>query len=125
MLNYRIKNYFLLAFVLIFSQAMFSQQMSRKIKPESKTAERMKAGVFIDVNAAGYAPTTYNIDQLVRNVLIAGGSVCAAPNVSNVTVSPNQPHTDTERAWGYFNKGTTNFPFDDGIVLVTGKARKA
>jgi len=125
MLNYRIKNYFLLAFVLIFSQAMFSQQMSRKIKPESKTAESMKAGVFIDVNAAGYAPTTYNIDQLVRNVLIAGGSVCAAPNVSNVTVSPNQPHTDTERAWGYFNKGTTNFPFDDGIVLVTGKARKA
>src|SRR5690606_29093315 len=27
--------------------------------------------------------------------------------------------------WGYFNKGTTNFPFAKGIILTTGHARKA
>jgi len=125
MLNYRLKNYFILALILSFSTTLLSQN-KRKINYEEKyTSDSKKAGVFIDVNAAGYPPTNFTIDQLVRNILIAGGSVCAAPNVSNVTVSPNQPYTDPERAWGYFNKGTTSFPFNDGIVLVTGKARRA
>lgn len=99
--------------------------MSRKVLPEKKSPESMKAGAFIDVNVPPYVASGYTIDQLVKNVLISGGSSCAPPDVTNVTVSPNQLVTDTERAWGYFNKGTTNFPFNDGIVLVTGKARKA
>ncbi|WP_228372394.1 choice-of-anchor L domain-containing protein [Chryseobacterium daeguense] len=90
-----------------------------------KPATGSKAGVFIDVNASTYTPSSYNIEQLVKNILISGGSSCAVANVTNVTVSPNQPVTDTERAWGYFHKGTTAFPFTDGVVLVTGKARRA
>jgi gliding motility-associated-like protein len=125
MLNYRLKNYFFFLVLLFISASAFSQNTPRKHVKEKHTSESMKAGVFIDVNVPSYAPSSYNIEQLVKNVLIAGGSTCAAPNVTNVTVSPNQPATDTERAWGYFNKGTTGFPFDDGIVLVTGIARKA
>jgi gliding motility-associated-like protein len=86
----------------------------------------MKAGAFIDVNAAGYAPTDYAPLQLVKDVLISSGTnSCVTPNVSNVQVSPNLPASNTQRSWGYFHKGTTNFPFTDGIVLSTGYVNKA
>ena len=111
--------------MVLFSSHIFAQKSGRKVLPEPTSTESMKVGAFIDVNVASYTASGYTIDQLVKNVLISGGSSCAPPNVSNVTVSPNQLQTDTERAWGYFNKGTTNFPFNDGVVLVTGKARKA
>jgi gliding motility-associated-like protein len=86
----------------------------------------MKAGAFIDVNAPSYAPTAYTPLQLVKDVLISSGTnSCVTPNVSNVQVSPNLPASDANRSWGYFHKGTTNFPFTDGIVLTTGYANKA
>ncbi|WP_223607369.1 choice-of-anchor L domain-containing protein [Chryseobacterium sp. OSA05B] len=110
---------------LLTSVSVFSQRADRKPKPEKFTAESKKAGAFIDVNVPTYLPSSYTIEDLVKKVLISGGSVCAAPNVSNVSITPNQLSTDTERAWGYFNKGTTSFPFNDGLVLVTGKARRA
>jgi len=125
MLGYRLNKYFLFLVLLFTSAAVFSQNVRRKSPPKKATEATMKAGAFIDVNVPTYPQSAYTIEQLVKNVLISGGSVCAAPNVTNVTVSPNQLSTDTERAWGYFNKGTTNFPFNDGIVLVAGKARRA
>ncbi|MGC5745851.1 choice-of-anchor L domain-containing protein [Chryseobacterium sp. NFX27] len=125
MFNYRLNNYFLVTMFLLASVSAFSQKVNRKPQPEKFSAQSKKAGAFIDVNVPTYAPSAFTIDQLVKNVLISGGSVCSAPNVSNVTISPNQPPTDTERAWGYFHKGTTNFPFTDGVVLVSGKARRA
>lgn len=91
-------------------------------KPSSAT---MKAGAFIDVNAAGYPESNFSITQLVKDVLISGGSACSAANVTNVVVSPNLAVTNQNRSWGFFNKATTNFPFDKGIVLTTGFARKA
>ncbi|HAO09060.1 MAG TPA: gliding motility protein, partial [Chryseobacterium sp.] len=105
--------------------SVFAQKASRKPIKEKHTNSSLKSGAFIDVNVASYAPSSYNIEQLVKNILITGGSSCAVANVTNVTVSPNQPATDPERAWGYFHKGTTAFPFTDGVVLVTGKARRA
>ncbi|MGK6341712.1 choice-of-anchor L domain-containing protein [Chryseobacterium sp. DT-3] len=125
MFNYRLNNYFLVTMFLLASVSAFSQKVNRKPQLEKFSIQSKKAGAFIDVNVPTYAPSAFTIDQLVKNVLISGGSVCAAPNVSNVTISPNQPPTDTERAWGYFHKGTTNFPFTDGVVLVSGKARRA
>lgn len=125
MFNYRLNNYFLVTMFLLASVSAFSQKAARKPQQEKFSAQSKKAGAFIDVNVPTYAPSAFSIDQLVKNVLISGGSVCAAPNVSNVTISPNQLPTDTERAWGYFHKGTTNFPFTDGVVLVSGKARRA
>jgi gliding motility-associated-like protein len=86
----------------------------------------MKAGAFIDVNAAGYAPSDYTPLQLVKDVLISSGTnSCVTPTVSNVQVSPNLPATNAQRSWGYFHRGTTSFPFQDGIVLTTGYANKA
>ena len=92
-------------------------------KPSSLT---MKAGAFIDVNVPSYAESAYTPTQLVKDVLISSGTnSCVTPQVSNVQVSPNLPATDQNRSWGYFHKGTTAFPFKDGIVLSTGYARNA
>ncbi|MFP3593933.1 choice-of-anchor L domain-containing protein [Chryseobacterium sp. SIMBA_038] len=122
MLNYRLKNYFFLLVLLLVSTSVFSQ---RKAPKPVITSVNKKAGVFIDVNATGYAPSTYSAEQLVKDILINGGSTCSVPNVSNVTVAPNHPVTNNDRFWGYFHRGTTNFPFKDGIVLTTGRAREA
>ncbi|KMQ69400.1 gliding motility protein [Chryseobacterium sp. FH2] len=122
MLNYRLKNYLLSLLTLAVSTSVFSQ---RKPPKNIVTSVNNKAGVFIDVNAAGYAPSGYSAEQLVKDILINGGSTCSVPNVTNVTVTPNQPPSNNDRFWGYFHKGTTNFPFTDGIVLTTGYARQA
>lgn len=122
MLNYRQKNYLFLLVLLLVSTSLFSQ---RKPPKNTVSAVNKKAGAFIDVNATGYAPSSYTPEQLVKDILINGGSTCSVPNVTNVTITPNQPNTSNDRFWGYFHKGTTNFPFKDGIVLTTGKAKEA
>jgi len=60
---------------------------------------------------------TYTAQKLVENVLI--NSTCA--NVSNFSVSGGNFGTN-ENSFGYFKSGTSNFPFQDGIVLSTSKA---
>ncbi len=116
------KHIFLILFSFIF--ALFSAQNPRPFKTGSPSSATMKAGAFIDVNAAGYPESSYNIQQLVTDVLVSGGSNCSA-NVTNVIVSPNLAASDVNRSWGYFNRGTTNFPFASGIHLNTGYARQA
>ncbi|WP_419868235.1 choice-of-anchor L domain-containing protein [Chryseobacterium sp. CT-SW4] len=125
MLNRRTRSLLLALFSVLICNIAFSQTRERARVTEKSTSQTMKAGAFIDVNAAGYPETNYSITQLVKDVLIAGGSVCATSSVSNVVVSPNIGVNDQTRSWGYFNKGTTNFPFDKGIILTTGFARKA
>ncbi|WP_313092194.1 choice-of-anchor L domain-containing protein [Chryseobacterium flavum] len=126
MLNYRLKNYFFLFSFLLVSAAAFSQtapvRKPEKVKP---SAESLKAGAFIDVNVPPYVGSNYTPELLVKNILINGGTNCTTANVSNVTVSPNHAVDNVNRFWGYFNKGTANFPFTDGIVLTTGYAKDA
>ncbi|RXM53604.1 choice-of-anchor L domain-containing protein [Chryseobacterium sp. CH25] len=114
-------------FFLFISNFSFSQnQQPRQFVKKQATAQSKKAGAFIDVNAPGYLETGFTIDKLVRDVLISSGTnTCITPNVTNVKITPNHAVGDANRAWGYFNKATTNFPFKDGIVLSTGYARKA
>ncbi|MGJ8591849.1 MAG: choice-of-anchor L domain-containing protein [Aquaticitalea sp.] len=57
------------------------------------------------------AETAYNAEQLVNNVLI--GNDCAG--LATLTT----PITDYGN-WGYFTRGTTNFPFERGVILSTG-----
>lgn len=121
MLNYRLKNYFFLFIALLFAH---SAEAQNRVSTE-KSNPNSKAGAFINVNVAPYPESAFSVSQLVTDVLIAGGGACTTPNVSNVTVSPSLPATNNNRSWGYFNKGTTNFPFDAGIVLVSGYARTA
>jgi gliding motility-associated-like protein len=120
---------YLLLFSLIMtssSSLFYSQTLTpRKPQKEKASALTMKAGAFIDVNAPGYAPSSFDPLQLVKDVLISSGTnSCVTPNVSNVQVSPSLPASDVNRSWGYFHKATTNFPFKDGIILSTGYVRK-
>jgi len=57
--------------------------------------------------------------ELVENVLI--NSPCA--NVSNITVSGWA--FASGNSYGYFNAGTSTFPFQDGVILSTGRAASA
>jgi gliding motility-associated-like protein len=57
--------------------------------------------------------------ELVENVLI--NSPCA--NVSNITVS-GWAFT-SGNSYGYFNAGTSTFPFQDGVIISTGRAGSA
>ncbi|MEG0761648.1 MAG: choice-of-anchor L domain-containing protein [Chryseobacterium sp.] len=118
------RNLFLALFIILSSNVLLSQSRTKTVlkQPSSQT---MKAGAFIDVNTANYPQSAFSISQLVTNVLIAGNTTCTTPNVSNVVVSPNLAASDATRSWGYFNKGTTNFPFSNGIVLTTGYANRA
>lgn len=72
-------------------------------------------GQYIQVN------DTYTAQQLIQNVLV-GNSPCA--NVSNFSVS-GDAFSGIQNSYGYFNAGTSNFPFSEGIVLSTGKATSA
>lgn len=125
MLKYRVKNYFFFLVLLLTSTFVFSQSAPRKPQKEKFSTASKKAGAFIDVNVPPYAASNFTPEQLVKDILINGGTNCTTPNVTNVTVTPNHSVTNNDRFWGYFNKGTTNFPFNDGIVLTTGYARQA
>ncbi|KFF09992.1 gliding motility protein [Chryseobacterium soli] len=124
MLNWKTGSLFLALFLALTGNFAFSQNTQRTGTLKQPTPSSMKAGVFIDVNTPNYPESNYSVTQLVKDVLISGGG-CSTANVSNVTVAPNLPTSDQNRSWGYFNKATTNFPFDKGIVLTTGYARKA
>lgn len=114
-------------FFLFVSNLSFSQNhQPRQLLKKQATAQSKKAGAFIDVNAPGYPESAFTIEKLVKDILISSGTnTCITPNVTNVKITPNQAPGDANRAWGYFHKANTNFPFKDGIVLSTGYAKKA
>jgi gliding motility-associated-like protein len=125
MLNKSAGSLFLALFLVLIGNFTFSQTRERGKSVQKASSQTMKAGAFIDVNTTNYPESSYSITQLVKDVLISGGSTCSTANVTNVAVSPNLSTGDVTRTWGFFNKGTTNFPFAKGIVLTTGQARKA
>jgi gliding motility-associated-like protein len=124
MLNRRIGSLFLVLFLAFIGNLTFAQDRERVEAAKKPSTASLRAGAFIDVNTSAYPESAYSITQLVKDVLISGGS-CGSSVVSNVTVSPNLPPTNGNRSWGYFNKATTNFPFSQGIVLSTGYANKS
>lgn len=125
MLNKSAGSLFLTLFLVLLGNFTFSQTREKGKSIKKASSQTMKAGAFIDVNTTNYIESSYSITQLVQNVLIAGGSTCSTANVSNVVVSPNLAVSNQARTWGFFNRGTTNFPFAKGIILTTGHARKA
>lgn len=119
--------------LLLFFGILAVNISAQKVKPRTPEKQNYvaspyakKAGAFIDVNTPTYTESSFTPLQLIRDVLIStGAGSCFVPNISNVTVSPNLSVTDQNRSWGYFHRGTTNFPFEDGIVLSTGYVYKA
>ena len=63
---------------------------------------------------------SYTPQQLVENVLV--NSSCA--NVSNITVSGNTSTTD-RNSYGYFNAGSSSFPFTEGVILSTWSSQNS
>ncbi|MCB0466781.1 MAG: T9SS type B sorting domain-containing protein [Aequorivita sp.] len=66
----------------------------------------------IQVNA-----TTYTPQQLVEDILIDSG--CISNVQITATTSGNFP--DSDKSFGYFSANGSNFPFEKGIVMSTGK----
>ncbi|GLB53548.1 T9SS C-terminal target domain-containing protein [Neptunitalea chrysea] len=66
----------------------------------------------VQVDATSYTP-----QQLVENILINSGCVS---NIS-VTNSVSGNFTDGMKSFGYFDGSGTSFPFEQGIVMSTGR----
>lgn len=64
----------------------------------------------------------YTVDDLVQNVLFSNS--CSSSSVTNISVSGGNFGTN-EMSWGYFNANGSSFPFQDGIILSTGKINNA
>ena len=62
---------------------------------------------------------TYSAQQLIQDVLI--NSTCA--QVSNFSSSGDN-YSNGEQSFGYFSSVSNNFPFKDGIVLSTSRAKR-
>ncbi len=120
---YKDRKLFLFIFSILFTICFSQKKRSDSIIKGS--LESSKAANFISVNSGGFPEVSYSISDLVSKVLISGGSDCSEPSVTNVKVYPDRPSTNTSRSWGYFNSGTTAFPFSEGIILSTGYARNA
>ncbi|UFH32004.1 choice-of-anchor L domain-containing protein [Chryseobacterium sp. C-71] len=125
MLNKSAGSLFLALFLVLIGNFTFSQTREKVKSVQKASSQTMKAGAFIDVNTANYPESSYSITQLVKDVLISGGSACSTANVNGVVVSPNLATSNPGRSWGFFHRGTTNFPFEKGILLTTGHASKA
>jgi gliding motility-associated-like protein len=63
---------------------------------------------------------TFSAQQLIEDVLI--DSPCA--NVSNFSVS-GWTFDNDNRSYGYFTDGGSNFPFENGVIISTGRAVSA
>ena len=111
---------FLFFSVLFFSNAQRCKFGKDEVLPAYD--ESMKTDDFIAVNTASYPESSYKIEKLLKKVLIGNDSICVG-KISNVRVFPNISTDSQTRSWGYFNKASTAFPFDEGIVLSTGYAK--
>ncbi|SMC45384.1 T9SS type B sorting domain-containing protein [Moheibacter sediminis] len=76
----------------------------------------------IIVNPASAPESALTAEQLTLEVLIDGGE-CSA--IENFSIKHNTNASAQNRSWGYFEKGNSNFPFESGIVLTSGKAKEA
>tara|TARA_R110000850_G_scaffold277086_1_gene422497 strand:+ start:244175 stop:246493 length:2319 start_codon:yes stop_codon:yes gene_type:complete len=85
---------------------------------------RFTLSLFLGVLGCNLASAQYidvqenfTAQQLVEDILI--NSPCA--NVSNFSVSG----WNDAQSYGYFTAGTSDFPFDDGVLISTGRATSA
>ncbi|MGL6038034.1 MAG: choice-of-anchor L domain-containing protein, partial [Soonwooa sp.] len=71
----------------------------------------------ISINTTSYTP-----EQLVKDIFIGNNQSCIA--VDNIRVSGKE-FSNGDKSWGYFNKATSNFAINEGIILSTGRASAA
>ncbi|MCF6278780.1 MAG: T9SS type B sorting domain-containing protein [Flavobacteriaceae bacterium] len=78
---------------------------------------------IISINDAGNIESTQSLQQLVEEVLISGA--CSSVDTFSEQVSESPVDNET-KSYGFFRRpaGST-FPFEEGIVLTTGRAFEA
>jgi len=76
---------------------------------------------LVSINDPGSPESSLNLEQLIEDVLVSGG--CSG-GVSNFSSQVGGVLTDlVDKSYGYFSNGTAiGFPFEEGIVITTGKA---
>uniref|UniRef100_UPI00126A2974 choice-of-anchor L domain-containing protein n=1 Tax=Psychroserpens jangbogonensis TaxID=1484460 RepID=UPI00126A2974 len=75
---------------------------------------------IVTINNPAYPESSFTPQELIENVLVSGG--CSG--VDNFSFQVNgTPNGFQTKSYGFFTKGgAVNFPFDEGIVLSTGRA---
>ena len=75
---------------------------------------------IIKINDASNAESSYSLQTLVEDVFISGD--CAQIDTFSEQVF-GAPNSLTTKSYGFFKRPTgSNFPFDEGIILSTGRA---
>lgn len=75
---------------------------------------------IVTINNSAYPESSYSPAQLISDVLVSGG--CSGVDNLSFQVSGNPNNLQT-KSYGYFSKGgAVDFPFEEGIVLSTGRA---
>ncbi|HIE45902.1 MAG TPA: gliding motility-associated C-terminal domain-containing protein, partial [Flavobacteriaceae bacterium] len=75
---------------------------------------------IININNSADAESSYSLQTLIEDVLISG--TCAQINTFTEQVS-GLPIDNQNKSYGFFKRPTgSNFPFEAGVVLSTGKA---
>jgi len=81
-------------------------------------------GQSIIVNDANDPQTNLSAEELIQQVLVSGSS-CINITLTNLAENPDGTSNLSERSWGYFKDGGSNFPFEEGIILSSGFAVSA
>ncbi len=77
-------------------------------------------GQIISINDPSDAESSYTPDKLVEEILISSDCSTVDTFSSQVFGAPNMT---TVKSYGYFKKPAgSSFPFDEGIILTTGRA---
>ena len=129
---------------LIFAQneksenIRFSEEELSNSKVTKPSKNKLKSASTMLKSASGSISVgedntynSYTAEQLVKNVLVTG--CLQANNVrfgyynrnSGSWTSHNWSNTPGDRMLGYFSKGTSNFPINEGLILSTGKISSA
>ncbi len=78
---------------------------------------------LITVNNPAFAESFFRPDELIEEVLVTGG--CSEVENFSFQASGNPDQLST-KSYGYFTRGgATDFPFDEGIILSSGRAADA
>lgn len=79
----------------------------------------------IIVNPAGVPESSMSAELLTSDVLISGEGCSTSISNFELKDNPQAQYPSTNKSWGYFQKGTSNFPFESGIILTSGRATDA
>ncbi|MBA5629893.1 choice-of-anchor L domain-containing protein [Moheibacter lacus] len=78
----------------------------------------------IDVNPTAAPESNLTAEELTFQVLIDGGDCAEIDNFQLTDNFDDEPYPSPDRSWGYFERGSSDFPFESGIVLTSGFARR-